>query len=40
MKTKKLVVVRGRGTKNEKRIETNVTLYWCERHQMWMTIPG
>ena len=39
MKTKKLVVIRGKGTKNETRIETNVTLYWSERHQMWFSIP-
>lgn len=40
MKTKKLVIVRGRGTKNETRIETGVTLYWVERFQKWVSVPG
>ena len=39
MKTKKLVIIKGKGTKNEKRIETNITLYWSEARQMWFTIP-
>lgn len=39
MKTKKLVIVKGKGTKNEQRIETNITLYWCESLQCWVTIP-
>lgn len=39
MKPKNLVIIRGRGTKNETRIETDVTLYWVERFQKWVTIP-
>lgn len=40
MTTKKLVIIKGRGTKNETRIETDITLYWSERFQKWMTIPN
>ena len=39
MKTKKLVIVKGKGTAKEQRIETNITLYWCESLQSWVTIP-
>ncbi len=39
MKTKKLVVIKGKGTTKEKRIETNIDLYWSETHKMWMSIP-
>jgi hypothetical protein len=39
MKTKKLVVIRGKGTPNEKRIETGVILYWSETLKTWVTIP-
>ncbi len=37
--TKKLVVIRGRGTANEQRIETNVTLYWCNSLGGYVTVP-
>ena len=39
MKTKKMVIIRGKGTKNEKRIETDITMYYSETHKRWMTIP-
>ena len=39
MKTKKLVVIRSKGTKSEQRIETGVTLYWSEYLKRWVTIP-
>ena len=39
MKTKKLVVIRGKGTRNEQRILTDVTLYWSETLKTWVTIP-
>jgi len=39
MKTKKLVVIRGKGMPNEKRIQTNVTLYWSETLKTWVSIP-
>jgi hypothetical protein len=38
-KTKKLVIIRGKGTKNETRIETDITLYWCQSLQSWVTVP-
>lgn len=39
MTTKKLTIIKGKGTKAETRIETDITLYWSERFQKWMTIP-
>lgn len=39
MTTKKLVIIKGKGTKNETRTETGVTLYWCERFGRWVAIP-
>jgi len=39
MKIKKLIAVRGKGTKNERRVLTNVTLYWSETLRRWVTIP-
>lgn len=48
MKTKKLTIIKGRGTKNEARtrpcqsplgIETDITLYWSARLGRWVTIP-
>jgi hypothetical protein len=39
MKTKKLVIIRGRGTTKEIRIVTNIDLYWSETFKRWMTIP-
>lgn len=39
MKEKYLVIIRGKGTKNEKRIQTNIKLYYSEVHKKWMTIP-
>jgi hypothetical protein len=38
-KTKKLVILRGKGTAKEQRIETNTLLYWVEAHGRWVTIP-
>lgn len=37
--TKKLVIIRGRGTPREQRIETDITLYWCNSAGRWVTIP-
>lgn len=37
--TRKLVIIRGRGTPREQRIETNVTLYWCNRAGRYVTVP-
>lgn len=39
MTTKKLTIIKGRGTKNETRIQTDITLYWCERLGRWVSIP-
>ena len=39
MITKKMVVIRGKGTKNETRIETDTDLYWSEKIGKWVTIP-
>jgi hypothetical protein len=36
---KYLVIVRGKGTKNEQRIQTTIPLYWCARAGQWVTIP-
>ena len=38
-KTRKLVVVKGKGTKAEQRIQTNVNLYWSESLKRWVSIP-
>lgn len=35
--TKKLTIIRGKGTKAETRIETNITLYLVRGR--WVTIP-
>ena len=37
--TKKLVVIRGKGTPWEKRIVTDIDLHRNEKHQLWMSIP-
>lgn len=39
MTTKKLAIIKGRGTQAETRIETNVTLYWSKSIGRWVTIP-
>jgi len=39
MQTKKLVIIKGKGTKNETRIETDITLYWSQPMQRWVSIP-
>jgi hypothetical protein len=39
MTTKKLTIIKGRGTKNETRIETDITLYWSAAMGRWVTIP-
>ena len=36
--TKKLIIVKGKGTKNEQRITTNINLYWSESLQRWVSI--
>lgn len=38
-KTKKLIVIRGRGTAKEQRIETDVTLHLDRATGIWMSIP-
>jgi hypothetical protein len=37
--TKKLVVIRGKGTAHERRSATDVTLYWHAPWRRWVTIP-
>ena len=39
MQTRKMVIIRGKGTKNETRIETDITMYWDNKRQVWFTIP-
>ena len=39
MQTKKLVIIIGRGTKSETRIETDITLYYSARLGRWVTVP-
>ena len=39
MPTKKLVIIKGKGTPNERRIETNVTLYRSAPLGQWVSIP-
>jgi hypothetical protein len=36
---KKLIVVKGKGTPKEERIETNVNLYWSETLKRYVSIP-
>lgn len=38
--TRKLVVIRGRGTANERRIETDVDLFLDRATGLWMTVPA
>lgn len=38
-KWKYLVVVQGKGTAREKRIKTNIKLYWVESMKRWCSIP-
>ena len=38
-KWKYLVAVRGKGTPKEKRIRTNVKVYWSKAIQRWVSIP-
>lgn len=37
--TKKLVIIKGKGTKNETRIVTDIDMYWCKQSGTWVTIP-
>lgn len=37
--TKRLVVIKGKGTPNERRIETDITLYWSKALGRYVTIP-
>lgn len=39
MKTRKMIIIKGKGTKNEQRIETNIIQYYHPRYKVWMTIP-
>ncbi len=38
MRTKKLTIVKGQGTKYEERIETDISLYWSETLNRWVSI--
>jgi hypothetical protein len=38
-KVKYLVAYQGKGTPYERRIETNIPLYWCEALGTWVSIP-
>jgi hypothetical protein len=40
MKTRKMVLIQGKGTDQEKRIKTNITMYWSDTMKAWVTIPG
>jgi hypothetical protein len=37
--TKKMVVIKGKGTKYEQRIVTDVDLFWSTTLQVWVSIP-
>jgi hypothetical protein len=39
MKTKKLTIIKGKGTKHETRIKTDIPVYWSEKANRWVTIP-
>ena len=39
METKKLIVIRGKGTPKEQRIKTDILLYWSKALKRWVTIP-
>jgi len=41
MATKKLTIIKGKGTSQEKRIETNITLYRAtvNGRKVWVSIP-
>ncbi len=39
MKTKKLTIVKGKGTKKEKRTKSNITAYYSETLKRYVTIP-
>lgn len=36
---KYMVIVRGKGTKKEVRIITDVKMYWSETLKAWVTVP-
>jgi len=36
---KKMSATRGKGTKSEKRINTNINAYWSQTLKRWVTIP-
>lgn len=40
MKTKRLVIIKGKGTPKEKRIKTKIMLYYSETLKTWVTLPG
>jgi hypothetical protein len=40
MKTAKLIIIRGKGTAREQRIETSIDLYWSDTLKKWVTIPA
>ena len=40
MATKKLIIIKGKGTKKEKRIKTDIVLYWSDKLGQWVTVVG
>ena len=40
MKRKRLIVRQGKGTPDEKRIMTDIWLYWSDTLHTWYSIPG
>ena len=34
-----MVIVKGRGTAHEQRIQTTIPMYWVESYGRWVTIP-
>ena len=37
--TKKLTIIKGKGTRYEKRIKTDIDMFWSSELQAWITIP-
>ena len=38
-KTKRVVIVKNKGTAQEQRTVTNIPMYWVEAWKRWVTIP-
>jgi hypothetical protein len=39
MKSKKLIIIKGKGTKAEKKVITNIDLYWSNKLKKWVSVP-